>query len=131
MSSFTTLLLSLPTGHSTLRMRLWRALKATGCAVLRDGVYVLPATAPQREALSSIEGDVRKAGGNAMTAELSVQPSELPRLHALFDRTAEYGELVAKIDAARRAAPRSGAQRGRTAYERMKRAFDEVSAIDF
>ena len=38
MSDFTALLLSLPSGNSTLRMRLWRALKATGCAVLRDGV---------------------------------------------------------------------------------------------
>src|SRR3954447_15397953 len=31
--SFRALLLSLPTHNSTLRMRLWRALKATGCAV--------------------------------------------------------------------------------------------------
>ena len=41
--SFNALVLSLPTRNSTIRMRVWRALKETGCGVLRDGVYVLPA----------------------------------------------------------------------------------------
>ena len=39
---FQTLVLSLPTRNSTLRMRVWRALKECGAAVLRDGVYLLP-----------------------------------------------------------------------------------------
>src|SRR3954467_12328822 len=42
---FNTLILSLPTRNSTLRMRVWRALKECGAAVLRDGVYLLPANA--------------------------------------------------------------------------------------
>jgi len=37
------LILSLPTENATPRMRAWRALKALGAAVLRDGVYLLPA----------------------------------------------------------------------------------------
>ncbi len=36
------LVLSLPTENATARMRAWRALKACGAAVLRDGVYALP-----------------------------------------------------------------------------------------
>ena len=36
------LVLSLPTENATARMRAWRALKACGAAVLRDGVYLLP-----------------------------------------------------------------------------------------
>ena len=43
MQSFDALVLSLPTRNSTLRMRLWRALKEAGSGVLRDGVYVVPA----------------------------------------------------------------------------------------
>ena len=37
------LVLSLPTENATVRMRAWRALRAAGAAVLRDGVYLLPA----------------------------------------------------------------------------------------
>jgi DNA-binding transcriptional regulator PaaX len=36
------LILTLPTQQATLRMRVWRALKNTGAAMLRDGVYLLP-----------------------------------------------------------------------------------------
>ena len=48
---FQTLVLSLPTRNSTLRMRVWRALKECGAAVLRDGVYLLP----QAEAFDKLE----------------------------------------------------------------------------
>ena len=36
---------TLPTHPSALRVRVWRALKATGAGSLREGVYVLPASA--------------------------------------------------------------------------------------
>ena len=38
-------IVSLPTRNSAGRMRVWRALKALGCSVLRDGVYELLPTA--------------------------------------------------------------------------------------
>ena len=36
------LVLTLPTSPSAVRVRIWRALKASGCGALRDGVYLLP-----------------------------------------------------------------------------------------
>ena len=60
---FQTLVLSLPTRNSTLRMRVWRALKDCGAAVLRDGVYLLP----QAEAFDKLEKEIRAHGGFAMT----------------------------------------------------------------
>ena len=38
-SSWLLLIVSLPTGGATTRMRIWRRLKALGCAALRDGAY--------------------------------------------------------------------------------------------
>ena len=35
------LILNLTTSQATLRMRVWRTLKQSGAAVLRDGVYLL------------------------------------------------------------------------------------------
>ena len=46
------LILSLPTDNATARMRAWRALKDSGCGVLRDGVYVLPPSAALAVALA-------------------------------------------------------------------------------
>ena len=36
------LVTNLPGHNPTLRMRIWRALKAAGAGLLRDGAYLLP-----------------------------------------------------------------------------------------
>src|SRR3954466_13253972 len=96
--AFHALLTSLPTGNSTLRMRVWRALKSTGCGVLRDGVYVLPGDAPQVGALIELESAVRAAGGFAMTAQLNFEtPAQVEYVRKLFDRSADYGVLVQRM----------------------------------
>jgi hypothetical protein len=131
MESFSTLVLSLPTRNSTLRMRLWRALKETGCGVLRDGVYVLPAAADQAP-LARLESDIRSHGGFAMTAALTPNsPTQLEDLRRLFDRSADYGGLAEKIAATKALLPRLGSRRGQTALQRLERALDKLSRIDF
>ena len=131
MESFNTLVLSLPTRNSTLRMRLWRALKETGCGVLRDGVYVLPAAADVG-GLARLESDIRSHGGFAMTAELTPKtPAQLADIRKLFDRSAEYGVLAQRIAAAKASLPRLGSRRGQTAIQRLGRAMEKLSKIDF
>src|SRR3546814_16115365 len=56
---------SLPTENATIRMRAWRALKACGAAVLRDGAYLLPQLGECRSTLDAIGADVRAGGGPA------------------------------------------------------------------
>jgi hypothetical protein len=132
MTAFQVLLTSLPSGNSTVRMRVWRALKNTGCAVLRDGVYVLPADAPQSPALAAAESEVRAAGGFAMTAELHVETdAHLEHVRKLFDRGEEYGSLVKRIVAAKTALARLGKRRGHTLVQRLSRLFEEVKERDF
>src|SRR3954464_9355716 len=123
MESFNTLVLSLPTRNSTLRMRLWRALKETGCGVLRDGVYVLPASA-NAAGLAKLEADIRSQGGFAMTAELRPRTAaHLLELRKLFDRSAEYGAFVERTAKTKAALERLGARRGHTAIRRLERAM--------
>jgi hypothetical protein len=130
MNTFAALVLSLPTRNSTLRMRLWRALRDTGCAVLRDGVYVLPAN--DAAPLEKIESDIRSQGGFAMTLALSPR-SDLQRaqIEKLFDRGAGHGALVEKIRAAKASLARLGPRRAQTAIARLERAADKLSRIDF
>ncbi|WP_217491996.1 hypothetical protein [Klebsiella pneumoniae] len=54
--SFLALFVSLPTKASTGRMRVWRSVKAQGCATLRDGVYLLPDSADSAATLGEVVG---------------------------------------------------------------------------
>ena len=77
------LILSLPTENATARMRAWRALKACGAAVLRDGVYLLPEGEENRVALATIADDLRANGG---TAHLLGTDADRADFETLFDR---------------------------------------------
>ena len=132
MNVFLALLTSLPTGNSTVRMRVWRALKNTGCGVLRDGVYVLPVDAPQAPALAEAESVVRATGGFAMTVELNIKTTtQLEHVRKLFDRGKEYGALVERIVAAKGALKRLGKRKADTLVQRLRRSFEELVEIDF
>ena len=132
MTPFLALLTSLPTGNSTIRMRVWRALKSTGCGVLRDGVYLLPAEATQAAALAGAESEIKAAGGFAMTVELNLKtPAQLEHVRKLFDRSGEYGALVARITTARTSLRKFGKRKTGTLVQRLQRSLDELSGIDF
>jgi hypothetical protein len=132
MTALNALILSLPTRNSTMRMRVWRALKESGCAVLRDGVYILPPESARAEVLAQMEAEVKSVGGFAMTAELRLRKDEnLTQLRKLFDRSAEYGTLVAAIRKAQLSLQRLGARKAQTTMQRLQRAFDRLAQIDF
>jgi hypothetical protein len=119
---FDALVLSLPSRHSTLRVRVWRTLKDTGCGVLRDGVYVLPKGSPGGKVLTRLESEINTAGGSAMVVELKPKGTkELKKVRGLFDRSAAYRALLEKLAAP--ANPR--------ALERLRRSFERLAATDF
>jgi hypothetical protein len=129
---FVALLTSLPTGSSTVRMRVWRSLRSSGCGVLRDGVYLLPTGAPQAKVLEQVESEVRAAGGFAMTVELKpTSPAQLEYLRRLFDRSGEYGALVAKLAAAKRGLARLGRRKADTLVQRLRRSHQALAETDY
>lgn len=126
------LVLSLPTRNSTVRMRVWRALKETGSGVLRDGVYVLPAGSAGVAVLTGVESEIRSAGGFAMTVELKLKKAQqIAQVRSLFDRSSDYGELVRKLSAVQSSLARLGPRKAHTAVQRLQRSFDKLSEIDF
>ena len=126
------LILSLPTRNSTVRMRVWRALKDCGCAVLRDGVYVVPAHAKAAPVLAGLERDIRASGGFAMRAVLKLNDDEY-RSHVLglFDRSAAYGALREQIRQARAAVRRLGPRKAETTLTRLQRHLERLVALDY
>ncbi|HXM83341.1 MAG TPA: chromate resistance protein ChrB domain-containing protein [Burkholderiales bacterium] len=132
MTALSTLVLSLPTRNSTIRMRVWRALKEIGCAVLRDGVYVLPTGARGAPVLAAMESEIRAAGGFAMTLDLNLKtPAQLAHVRKLFDRSAEYGALVQELGAARASLPARGLRKAQTIVRRLQRSLEKLTEIDF
>jgi hypothetical protein len=132
MAPFQALILSLPTRNSTARMRVWRALKDNGCGVLRDGVYLLPAGAPSAPALGELETDIRAEGGFAMTVEMNLRNSaQLEQVRKLFDRGADYAELVKDVGEAKARLAQLGARKAQTLVQRLRRAYDKLAQTDF
>ena len=126
------LVISLPTASATARMRIWRGLKALGCAALRDGAYLLP-SAPERErALDALADDARGEGGMAWLLEARPRtPADDATWRALFDRTADYAALRRTWkDANRRVASMPEAELARL-QRRLQRELESVQALDF
>ena len=123
------LVLSLPARNSTVRMRVWRALKESGSGVLRDGVYVLPKG--EGGALAAVEAEIKAAGGFAMTMELTLKSGDGETVRRLFDRGADYAALSRRIREAQGAVPRLGARKGQTLVRRVERAFEKLRRIDY
>lgn len=122
--NFLTLFISLPTKESTGRMRVWRALRALGCATLRDGVYLLPDSSSHAAALLQVADDVKSVKGTADLFLLSERDDiQHETLVTLFDRTADYARLLTAITA-------TGADDAK-ALRTLRREFLALTAIDF
>lgn len=126
------LITSLPTRNATARMRIWRALKALGCAVLRDGVYLLPDHLPARPALQAQAAETLAAGGTAQVVGISAtDPQQAAAFRALFDRTAEYTQLKNAVDAFIHTLATLDAVAAKRTLSRLRRDFEAIVAIDY
>lgn len=121
---FLALFVSLPTRQGAGRMRIWRALRALGCATLRDGVYLLPESSEHAAALEGVASAVREAQGTAELYRIEGRDAaQQAAIVALFDRAAEYAALLAAM--AQADAGDGKALRG------LKRELAALVAIDF
>ena len=123
------LVMSLPTVNATVRMRAWRALRAAGAAVLRDGVYVLPQRDDCRETLAAIAADVQASGGT--THLLRADEPDGAGYAALFDRSADYAALLEDVRAASSELDDDTAADVLKQARKLRKAFAALSAIDF
>jgi len=127
--NFISLILSLPTENATVRMRAWRALKAAGAAVLRDGVYLMPDRAACRTTLDSIAVDVIAAGGHADV--LNIAEADAARMLPLFNRDADFAALLAEIAVATAGLNAQSAVDAQKHARKLRKAFAALVEIDF
>lgn len=130
----------LPSGASTLRVRVWRRLQALGAVAVRDAVHVLPATEQTREDVQWVAQEVVAGGGDAwiFAATLLGGVSD-DEVVASFRaaRRADYEALAADIDAEASSMLgllADGAQTERderARLERLRRRHEAIRSIDF
>jgi hypothetical protein len=123
------LILSLPTGVATARMRVWRSLKGAGAAVLRDGVYLLPGRPECADVFQPLAEEVRAQGGMAWCVEVS--GGEVGGFMQLFDRGAAYAELLSAISASRRALTSTPHAESARLARRHRKSWLQLGAVDF
>ncbi|MGH8572892.1 MAG: Chromate resistance protein ChrB, partial [Gammaproteobacteria bacterium] len=131
-SSWLLLILSLPTQNTATRMRIWRATKALGCGVLRDGVYVLPPSPAHREALEGLSIETRASEGSAQVLEVTSKDANEAQVFAtLFDRTEDYARLMEEIRELKAKVSKLDTSALRRALKTLRRSFETISSVDF
>lgn len=123
------LILSSPTENATSRMRAWRALKASGAAVLRDGVYLMPERDTCRATLEAVAADVLADGGTAYLVRL--EEPEGANFVALFDRSEDYTALLADLTQMRVALTSDAAHAALKQARKLRKVFANLAEIDF
>jgi hypothetical protein len=127
---WTVLIVTLPTQPSAVRLRVWRALKALGCAALRDGAYVLPRAHAQ--SLLKLADEVNSHGGSASVLDLaSRSDAQEAELAAQFDRGAAYAEWRETAQALRAGWAALAETEARRRLRHIAEALQAVEAIDY
>jgi hypothetical protein len=124
------LIVTLPTQPNAVRLRIWRALKALGCAALRDGAYLLPIEHAAQ--LESVAAEVREHGGTAAVMTLSPR-DEVQRAEVLaqFDRTEAYVQWRETATALQVEVEDLGETEGRRRLRSVADALQTLRRIDY
>jgi hypothetical protein len=126
------LITNLPGQNQTLRMRIWRALKAAGAGLLRDGVYLLPQTAATRKIFDEQALEIRAAAGSVHILTFESESTEQQNaLVGLFDRTADYQELNSRLYACKKSLSKLRELDARKALAAIARDVAATAATDF
>lgn len=123
---------TLPTRPSGLRVRVWRALKATGAGALREGVYLLPGHAASAAALRDLERTIAAAG--AVAHLLVVRASDEAQeqaFRALFDRSEAWREFLQSLKSARSGIRKAAEHELRRTLKALDAQFQALQAIDY
>ena len=127
-----TLIVSLPSASATARMRIWRAVKALGCAALRDGAYLLPAQAEQAAQLQVLADEALHEGGQAWLLQVQARDmAEQANFQALFERAADYTPWLEELAQARQTLSSLNATDLQRLQRKQARAYEAIRKIDF
>ena len=131
------LIVSLPPNPSSLRVRVWRRLRAVGAVALKRTVYLLPDTPDHYEHFQWLTQEIQREGGEATLLRIeqieSMSPQDVMRLfhearEPEFRRLAgRYRKLLLSLDR------KSAATRPRVQAElaQLEKEYEKLHELDF
>lgn len=123
---------SLPLDDPASRMRVLRTLESLGCAVLREGVYLLPDTPDNRKSLAHLSEHVtRMQGSSHVLVVESLDEAQARHFRGLFDRSRKYEELIMTVQSLQAAFGISDPTSIQRVLAKQHREFDAISTLDF
>ncbi len=130
--SWLLLITNLPGRNAALRMRSWRALKAAGAGLMRDGAYVLPISDASRAVFEEQSAEIVAAGGAAhVVSFVSNSAEQQQSLVALFDRTVEYADAMQGLQEFKERLPKLGELEARQELSGVAREVALIVGRDF
>src|SRR5262249_6910777 len=131
------LIVSLPPNPSSLRVRVWRRLRAVGAVALKRTVYLLPDTPDHYEHFQWLAQEIQREGGEATLLRVeqieNMSPQDVIRLfhearEPEFRRLAgRYRKLLQSLD--RKSAATS--QRVHVELGQLEREYEKLHELDF
>ncbi|HLQ01198.1 MAG TPA: chromate resistance protein ChrB domain-containing protein [Burkholderiales bacterium] len=123
---------SFPTDDPAARMRVLRTLESLGCAVLREGVYVLPDNQVNRQGLQRLSEHMTRINGSAHVLQVTNSDAEQGQtFRSLFDRTGKYQELIKAVEGLRAGFGISDPSAIARVLNKQRREFEAIGALDF
>ncbi len=113
-------------------MRVLRTLESLGCAVLREGVYLLPDNAVNRQGLQRLSEHMTRINGSAHLLQVANSDAEQGNtFRSLFDRTGKYEQLIKAVEGLRAGFGVSEPSAIARILNKQRREFEAISALDF
>ena len=123
---------SLPIDDPAARMRVLRTLESLGCAVLREGVYLLPDGDANRQGLSRLTDHLSRLNGSAYLLPVTaVDQAQAQAFRGLFNRSKKYEELTKTVESLKTGFGISEPTSISRVLAKQRRDFEAISALDF
>jgi hypothetical protein len=123
---------SLPTDDPAARMRALRTLESLGCAVLREGVYLLPDSPAGRQGLARLVEHMARIDGSAHLLSISsLDEAQSEAFRGLFDRSAKYEQLTKTVLGLAAGFGVSDPGSIARVLNKQQREFGAISSLDF
>lgn len=123
---------SLPIDDPGARMRVLRTLESLGCAMLREGVYLLPDSNDNRQGLTHLTDHIYRLHGSAYLLRVTaVDAAQAQSFRGLFSRSRQYEDLIKTIEALQMGFGVSEPASIARVLTKLRRDFEAISALDF
>jgi len=123
---------TLPTDDPAARMRVLRTLESLGCAMLREGVFLLPDTPAARQGLTSLTDHIARINGSAYLLSVnSLDEAQALQFRGMFDRTHKYNDLIRTVESLKSALGISDPVSIMRLLHKHKREYKNISTLDF